>query len=245
MRPLIIAHRGASGHEPENTLSAFELAIELRADMIELDLHATRDGEVVVIHDDDLSMTTNLKGRVSTSNLAELRLADAGKGGQIPTLTETLDLARGRIQLYLELKNPGAARDTVRLVREFGMVSDVLIASFDLALMKWLKTENHDLKIGLILGTESIDPVIRFREHYPWIALKKFNYQILSLQLNLCRPRTILRARESGKMIFAWTANDEVAFRRLINLGVDGIVTNFPDRLAAILFGDSGSQLKN
>ena len=167
--------------------------------MIELDLHATRDGEVVVIHDDDLSVTTDLKGQVSGMTRAELLRADAGKGERVPTLRETLDLTRGRVQLYLEIKDGRAAKETIRLVREFEVKDEVLLASFDLELMKRVQTENEDLRIGLILGTESFDPLIRFREHFPWIALKEFQYEVLSLQLNLCRAKTILRAHESGK----------------------------------------------
>jgi len=236
LRPLIIAHRGASGYQPENTLRAFELAIEQRADMIELDLHATSDGEVVVIHDDDLSVTTDLKGSVSSLTRAHLFRADAGHGERIPTLRETLDLARGRIQLYLEIKDARAASGTVQLVREFKVEDEVLLASFDLELMRQVQAENKDLRIGLILGTESFDPLVRLREHFPWLALKGFKYQVLSLHLNLCRAKTIAKAQESGKMVFAWTANDENTISRLIDLGVDGIVTNYPDRMAALVF---------
>ena len=240
LRPLIIAHRGASGYEPENTLRAFELAIKQRADMIELDLHASSDGEVMVIHDDDLTVTTDLKGLLSRTTRAELLHADAGQRERIPTLRETLDLARGRIQLYLEIKDARAAKGTVQLVREFQVKDEVLVASFDLELMRQLQAENKDLRIGLILGTESFDPFVRLREHFPWIALKGFQYQVLSLQLNLCRPKTIAKAHESDKIVFAWTANDETTISRLIDLGVDGIVTNYPDRMAGVVFRDSG-----
>src|SRR5438105_11174989 len=108
MPPLVIAHRGASVAEPENTLRAFELAIKQGAQMIELDLHATRDGRVVVIHDEDLRHTTNLTGRISELTLAEVRRADAGKGEHVPTLEETLDLAHTRARLYIEIKDARA-----------------------------------------------------------------------------------------------------------------------------------------
>src|SRR5437016_1521532 len=96
MLPLVIAHRGASAYEPENTLRAFALAIEQGAQMIELDLHATRDEQVVVIHDFTLDHTTNLTGPVNQLTLAEIKKADAGKGERVPTLDETLDLTLGK-----------------------------------------------------------------------------------------------------------------------------------------------------
>jgi glycerophosphoryl diester phosphodiesterase len=208
--------------------------------MIELDLHATRDGEVVVIHDDDLTVTTDLKGRVSSMTRAQVLCADAGDGERVPTLRETLDLARGRIQLYLEIKDAKAATGTVQLVREFQVEDEVLLASFDLELMRRVQAENRDLKIGLILGTETFGTLVRLREHFLWIALRGYQYQVLSLHLDLCRRKTITKAHESGKTAFAWTANDETTIRRLIDLGVDGIVTNYPDRMAGMVFRDSG-----
>ena len=104
LRTTVIAHRGAKAVEPENTLRAFSRAMEMGANMIEMDLHATRDGHVVVIHDNDLRHTTNLRGKVSEMTLEEVRRADAGKGELVPTLQETLELTRGKIQLYLEIK---------------------------------------------------------------------------------------------------------------------------------------------
>jgi glycerophosphoryl diester phosphodiesterase len=139
--PIVIAHRGASGHEPENTLRAFEVAIRQGAQMIEVDLHQSRDGHVVVIHDDDLSRTTDRPGRIAKKTLAEIRQADAGKGERVPTLQETIETARNRVELYLEIKDAGAGTETVRIVREMGFAKDTLIASFDLKLMRQLREQ--------------------------------------------------------------------------------------------------------
>src|ERR1051326_2126264 len=207
MPPLVIAHRGASRSEPENTLRAFELAIKLGAQMIELDLHATRDGQIVVIHDADLSHTTNLSGQVSELTLEEVRRADAGKGERVPTLEETLDLARGRVQLYLEIKDARAAAETLRMVRERGCQSEVLIASFDLELMRQLGDEVKDIELGVILGTESFDPRVRWREALPWIALRRINYQVLSIQATLCFRYLVKQIKQHGKRLYVWTVN--------------------------------------
>ena len=238
MPPLVIAHRGASAVEPENTLRAFELAIQLGAQMIELDLHATRDGHAVVIHDEDLKHTTDLTGCVSQLTLAEVRRADAGRGERVPTLEETLDLARGRVRLYLEIKDARAAAETLRLVRARGCQAEVLIASFDLQLMRQLGREVSDLELGVILGTASFNPRVRLREALPWLALRRINYQVLSMQVEICFRYLVTQIQQRGKRLYVWTANDEPTFARMIARGVDGIVTDVPDRLVSYLKKD-------
>lgn len=232
---LVIAHRGASAVEPENTLRAFARSIEMGAQMIELDLHCTRDGQVVVIHDDDLSHTTNGRGRVSRLTFDEVRLADAGKGERVPTLQETLELTRGRVQLYLEIKAPAAAAETLRIVRAFGCQDEVMLASFDLELMKQLGEEVSDMEIGLILGTPSLNPRVRWREAFPWLALRQFKYQTLCMQVKMCTSILARNIKRQGKKLYVWTANSEADYARMIKRNVDGIVTDTPDRLLAYL----------
>jgi glycerophosphoryl diester phosphodiesterase len=232
---LVIAHRGASAVEPENTLRAFERAIQMGAQMIELDLHLTQDGHVVVIHDDQLSHTTNLRGRVSRLSLDEVKQADAGKGERVPTLQETLELTRGRIQLYLEIKAPQAAAETLRLVRAYSCQDEVMLASFDLKLMERLGEEVTDMEIGLILGTPTLNPRVRWREAFPWIALRHFNYQTLCMQVKMCSAALARNIKQQGKMLYVWTANSEADYARMSARNVDGIVTDTPDRLIAWL----------
>lgn len=235
MRPIVIAHRGASGTEPENTLRAFETALRQGAEMIELDLFLTADGHPVVTHDDDLSVHTDRRGFVTRLTLDEVREADAGRGEPIPTLAETLALVRGRARLYLELKDPRVAGETIRLVRESGMAGDCLLASFDLGLMRELGDWISDIEIGLIIGTASLNPYVRLREAMPWRFLQRYNYQTLSVETRLCRRRLVEETHRLNKRLFVWTANSEATCRRLIALGVDGIVTDYPDRLLSLL----------
>ena len=232
---LVIAHRGASAVEPENTLRAFARAIEMGADMIELDLYRTLDGQIVVIHDDDLHHTTNAHGRVSQLAFADVRQADAGKGERIPTLQETLELTRGRVQLYLEIKAPEAAQETLRIVREFKCEDEVLLASFDLDLMRRLGHEVRDMEIGVILGTPSLNPVTRWREAFPWLELRHFPYQTLCMQVKLCSASLARHIKQQGKKLYVWTANSEAEYARMMARNVDGIVTDTPDRLRAYL----------
>ena len=233
--PLVIAHRGAKAVAPENTLLAFSRAMEMGANMIELDLHATRDGHVVVIHDDDLRQTTNLRGKVSELTLEEVRKADAGKGERVPTLQEAFELTRGKIQLYLEIKDHKAAAETVRMVREYGVKNEVMLASFDLPLMKKLGDEISDIEIGLILGNTTLNPFVRWREAFPEIALKNYNYQTLCMQVKLCSTRLARNIKAQGKKLYAWTANSEQEYGTMIERGVDGICTDTPDKLIKFL----------
>ncbi len=233
--PLVIAHRGASAVEPENTLLAFSRAIEMGADMIELDLHATRDGHIVVIHDDNLRNTTNLRGKVSEMTLDEVRKADAGKGERIPTLQETLELTCGKIQLYLEIKDRKAAAETVQMVRDYGVKNEVMLASFDLPLMKKLGDEISDIEIGLILGNATLNPFVRWREAFPEIALKNYNYQTLCMQVKLCSARLARNIKQQGKKLYVWTANSKQEYQTMIERGVDGICTDTPDKLIEFL----------
>ena len=235
MLPLVIAHRGASAYEPENTLRAFDLAIKQGARMIELDLHLTRDNRVVVIHDETLDHTTNLSGRVNALSLHDIKLADAGKGERVPTLEETLELTLGKARLYLEIKDPNAAGETLRLIRERGCQDEVMIASFDLDLMRQLGREVRDIELGVILGTPGFNPVVRWREAFPWIALRDINYQVLCLQVELCFGYLARQTRKDGKKLYVWTADEDRQFARMSACGVDGIVTNRPDRLVAWL----------
>lgn len=231
MPPLIIAHRGASGYAPENTLRAFALAIEQGAQMIELDLHATRDERVVVIHDATLNHTTSLRGRVDQLTLAEIKQADAGQGERVPALEETLELTQGRVRLYLEIKDRRATAETLRIVRARGCQAEVLLASFDVELMRQLGQEVRDIELGVILGSRTLNPRVRWREAWPWWALRSINYQVLCMQVELCFPYLARRVKAAGKRLYVWTANNERQFARMTALGVDGIVTNFPDRL--------------
>lgn len=236
MRPLVIAHRGASVAEPENTLRAFDLALHQGAQMIELDLQITRDGHVIVLHDEDLARTTDMQGLVAEMNLDEVRRADAGRGERVPTLKETLELARGRARLYLEIKDVRAGSETLRVVRAMNCADDVLIASFDTVLMQRLSEEVHDVELGVIVGLPSLNAdILRWRESFPWLALRAINYQVLSVQSELCFGFLVDKMREKGKTLYVWTVDSEKGFERMTERGVNGIVTNVPDKLIQYL----------
>lgn len=235
MSPLVIAHRGASAYQPENTLAAFALAIQQGAQMIELDLHCSLDNQVVVIHDETLDHTTNLTGRVDQLTLAEIKKADAGRGQQVPTLEETLDLTIGKLRLYLEIKDAKAAAETLRIIRARRCQDEVMLASFDIELMRRLGDEVRDIELGVILGNETLNPIVRWREAFPWIALRRVNYQVLCMQVELCYGYLARQTKASGKKLYVWTADEDAQFAKMIERQADGIVTNKPDRLIEFL----------
>jgi glycerophosphoryl diester phosphodiesterase len=235
--PIVIAHRGASGYEPENTIRAFEQAISQGAQMIELDLHLSKDRRVVVIHDDDLTRTTDRSGKIAEKTLAEIRRADAGKGERVPTLEETIETARNRSELYLEIKDVGAGEETVRIVRDLAFTKDALIASFDLKLMRQLRSEVSDIRLGLIVGVPTLNPFSMSRETIPWALSRRLNFDVLSIETVLCQTMLVDRVKREGRKLYVWTANDEKAYQKIVARDVDGIVTNFPDRLVKFLAG--------
>ena len=156
-RPLVIAHRGASAYRPENTLAAYELAVAQQADMIEVDLHRTRDGEVVVIHDAELDRIGG-RGEVGEASLAELRSLDAGRGQRVPTLDELLDGFGSRIALNLELKQgnhgayPGLPALAAEAVRARGLLERTLFSSFYDPVLADLRRVEAGARIALLLS---------------------------------------------------------------------------------------------
>ncbi|HEY5657818.1 MAG TPA: glycerophosphodiester phosphodiesterase family protein, partial [Myxococcota bacterium] len=155
--PLVIAHRGASAARPENTLSAFALALEQGADMIELDLHRTRDGALVVAHDESLERLGGT-GEIGAATLVEIRALDAGEGEKVPTLDEVLDRFGGRIALNLELKRgvaadyPGLERAVLDAVEARGLLDQALFSSFSDPILRRLRARSRAARIGVLVS---------------------------------------------------------------------------------------------
>jgi glycerophosphoryl diester phosphodiesterase len=220
--PWIIAHRGASAYEPENTLRAFHRAIDLGADMIELDVHLSGDGEVVVIHDEELSRTTDGSGRVSDYTLDELRRFDAGKGEPIPTLQEVVDLVRGRCRLYVELKGAGTPRPVAALIRANRFEALTIVGSFQPALIRQLRALGQPIATSLLVGPDSRDPVAE------------------ALAAQFLTPDLLARIRHHGLGVILWHEEREEVIQALRGLDVDGVCSNRPDLLRAILAAPDG-----
>ncbi len=231
--PLIIAHRGASGELPENTLPAFAGAIEAGAQMCELDVQLTRDGVAVVIHDQTVDRTTNGAGPVAAMTLSEIRRLDAGArfsaafaGTRIPTLEEVLKLVHGRCALDGELKSPGVEREVCRLLRAHDRMDDTIVSSFDWDALAAARRLEPALGLGVLAEADleaMFETALRLR------ALS------VNPRYNLVIPSLIERAHRAGLKMLVWTVDNATDIKRLLALGVDGIMTNYPSRLAALL----------
>ena len=236
-KPWIIAHRGASGHSPENTLAAYERAVQLGAGFIETDLHLTRDAQFVAIHDPTLERTTNGRGSVRDFTLAELRRLDAGKwfdrdfmGQRIPTLDEILDFARKNdVIFYLEVKYDaawGMHHSLMAALQNAQNAARTIVISFDQTTLAALRRVDASIMMGL-LGDES-------GADYVKDALELGARQLCP-QSSLATPELVERAHGADLQVATWTVDDVEEMRRMIAAGVDGIMTNFPGRLRALI----------
>ncbi len=230
-RPLVIAHRGASGHRRENTLEAYELAVEQRADMIEIDLHRTRDAATVVIHDE---RPTGLAApEIGRATLAEVRALDLGDGARIPTFDEVLDAFGPRIALNVELKRgtggpyPGLAAEAARAVARRGLLAQTLFSSFDDAYLAALAQSEPAARRALLLDLRSAAR--------PLERARSVGAEAINPWLGLATRELVDAAHAEGLAVYVFTVNREEDMRRLLGLGVDGIFTDYPDRLRALL----------
>lgn len=234
-RPVCYAHRGARVRAPENTLRAFRLAFELGADAIECDVQRSRDGRLVIIHDGTVDRTTDGSGWVAEMSFAELRLLNAGRGERIPTLEETLALVRERGGgINLEVKGEsvaealGTAEAMLAALRglEEGIRGRALVSSFAHAAIALLKARLPWLRTGALFGDEW-----RGRDLVaPALAV---GAEALHPGLRLVTPELVRRAHDAGLAVNVWTVNRPADMRRLIAWEVDGIFSDYPERVVA------------
>jgi glycerophosphoryl diester phosphodiesterase len=231
-----IAHRGASAYEPENTLRAFERAIQMGATMLELDIHLSKDGHPMVIHDVEVSRTTNHKGQVSDMTLMQIKKLDAGKGEKIPTLTEVVDLARDRVKLYIELKGQRTPVPIVDALNSMAFVDQVIVSSFYPWLIQKVKFLNPKIRTSMLIRSE--DQEADFVE---WTLAVAADYVHPCWENETPTPHKLLtkewlfNVRSAGLGIISWHDDRLFELQELVKLGLDGICTNKPDVLTAIL----------
>ncbi len=252
-RTQVIAHRGGAGLRPENTLAAFEHAVEIGTDMIEMDVQGTADGAIVSIHDPTVDRTTDGKGRVDSFPLSELRKLDAGynwsddggwtfpfrgKGIRVPTLDEVFTRFPAT-RMIVEMKHvgPAFAQSLCALIRRFGMTGKVLVASM-----------NEDALIAFRGACPEVATSMSGREARVFSGLHLLNLAAAysapapALQIpdrlgdNIIATRGLVEAAQRRNLkVHVWTINDEARMRQLIRIGVDGIITDRPDRLLELL----------
>ena len=219
---LCFGHRGACGYEPENTLSSFAMAIDMGCHWIELDVYAV-EGELLVIHDDSLERTTNGEGDVMASGLTYLRSLDAGGGQQIPTLREVTELVDKRCGLNVELKGPDTALP----------VSKFLASLCDCG---W---DRHQFLLSSFDHPElaKADPGFRrgalFHKAVPDYFARASNLSAYSINLsrNLVDEKLVDEAHSRGFKVYVYTINEPGEIQRMVGLGVDGVFSDYPDRV--------------
>jgi glycerophosphoryl diester phosphodiesterase len=218
---LRIGHRGAAGHEPENTLLSLNKAVELGCDMTEIDVHVCKSGEVVVIHDEEVFRTTNGTGFVSQMTLDELKSLDAGKGEKIPTLKEVLKTLKGRIQLNIELKGEGTPIPVHRILENSGWSKDeYLLTSFNWNMLDEYRELDRQARLGPLAHINAF--------HAARYAVKIDAYCVNPLH-HLCRKTFITKTHKKGLKIFPWTVNDPLDIEKMKDYEVDGIISDYPD----------------
>lgn len=238
--PIVTSHAACAGHAPENTLAGIRKALELGADAIEIDLHATADGIPVLLHDDHVDRTTDGQGEITGMTLEEARRLDAGarqhegrfSGERIPTLAEVLDLTRGRCLLVLEVKQAGIEEALLEVVRQAGALDDCEAHSFQPGIVGRLRSLEPRLPCGLLTDGGHVKD---WREFFAFAL--SLNAQAISVGHRAVQPEIVRAAHLRDLTVLTWTADLEDDFRRLLAAGVDGITTNFPDRARAVVDG--------
>jgi glycerophosphoryl diester phosphodiesterase len=231
---MAIAHRGASSYAPENTFAAFDLAIEMGARHLELDVHFSSDGHLVVIHDDTVDRTTDGSGPVTSRSLAALTALDAGawfdpcfKGERIPTLGAVLERYWGA-HLHVELKghSAGLAQRAVDMIRSSGIATNVTITSFQKAKLEETRAYAPELPTGWLVGEVS-DAVVA--------QARAMGLTQLCPRAGAVTPELVSRLHAEGLVVRAWGVAAEDLMRQVMTAGADGMTVNFPDKLLAYL----------
>jgi len=224
---LKIAHRGAKGYEPENTLKSFQKALDLKADGIELDVHLSSDGHIIVIHDETIDRTTNGKGLVNTFSLSELKAFLIDGEYQIPTLNEVFDLVDKKCLINIELKGLGTAAKVVALIEEYiaeknWNYEDFIVSSFDWDLLQETSNLNSNILIG-VLTEEDLAKALAFAEVIKARAINP-DYQLLNAE-------NVKQIQEKGLLVLPWTVDEEEDIQKIKSYNVDGIISDFPDKI--------------
>jgi len=226
----IYAHRGASAELPENTMAAFRRAVELGADALELDIHATRDGVLVVSHDPDGRRMAGVAERLADLTFAEAQRWDVGSGERLPRFEDVVS-EFAALPLNVDLKR-GAADATVALLRRMGAEERVCLASFQVATMRRVRALGYRGPTALsraeVLAVLALPAAVR---RGPW----RMRAQRAQLPVSLGRPWIIARMKALGLAVDFWTVDDPDLARRLVDRGADGIMTNDPRRIVPAL----------
>lgn len=228
---MLIAHRGASDLAPENTLKAFDLAIELGANFIEFDVRRTVDNEIVIMHDPGVFRTTHRLGFVKRLTLKKIKSLNAGNGESIPTLKELLQATKGKIGYMCELKVKGISEKVVKILSENNALDSTILISFKHKELLKCQIEHPELKLGAIIPSGFGWITNWFFKKKLLTYLSEKNFFSINPFFPLVDKRFVDRAHESDLKVFPWTINSKSKMKKLSKMGVDGILTNHISKL--------------
>ena len=225
--PLVIGHRGAKGHLAENTLPSISKAIELGVDGVEIDVFQCASGELVVFHDKTLEKLTNATGYIEALDLDSIQRIEVLNGFSIPTLGEVLDLIKGRIFLNIELKGSQTALKTDKLLKTYFKLKawspdKILISSFNWQELKIFRKVNREISIAILTEDDPLD-AIPIGLELNAVAINP-NYESLNSE-------NVSKINKAGFKIYPWTVNAPEDINRMIIYGVEGIISDFPERI--------------
>jgi glycerophosphoryl diester phosphodiesterase len=231
---IVMAHRGASSENPENTKIAVRKAGESGADYSEIDVHQTRDGKIILMHDETLDRTTSGKGYIWDHSWEEIRYLDAGswfgeefQGEPVPSLEEIIRFASGRIKLNIEIKiskeEPDKVSKVMDIIDKYDFRDECVVTSFDRMTVEKVKEIDSRIQTGFIFGKNYPDNVFTG------------SWDILSCNYKIVDEAFVQKARENKKKIYVWTVDQKNEMLRLIGLNVDAIITNKPGFLLDVL----------
>jgi glycerophosphoryl diester phosphodiesterase len=235
-----IAHRGASGRYPENTRLAFIKAIEAGVDMIELDCQMTQDGHVVVFHDERLMRTAGIRGTIRSKTLEQLKRVDIGqwrkkvfKGERILTLEEALEVIGGNADLCLEIKSyadspPGIEIKILFIVSHYDCLDRTIFSSFDYHCLVRVRELAPEASLGVIVGSHT-------REN-PLEVARRLTANSLHVQREIATREFLTRVWDEGLDVFVWTVNEVRDMEILVSMGVQGLISDFPERFCKLRY---------
>jgi glycerophosphoryl diester phosphodiesterase len=216
---VVLAHRGSSITAPENTLASFRLAIEERADMIELDVQESLDGEVLVAHDSDLMKVARSPMKIWEHTAAELRTIDVGKNERVPKLAEVLEACKGKIDVMIELKSYGHSQKleerVATLVDSAGMQNETAFMSLNHDMIRGMRHVRPHWRVGALAAKAIGDP-------------SEIDADFLAVEASMATGRFVRRAHRAGQDVYVWTVNDPAAMLGALSRGVDGLITDKP-----------------
>lgn len=224
--PMIVAHRGAMGYEMENTIASVEKALALEASMIEIDVFQIASGELVVFHDAKLDRLSNGSGPIINYDWKSLSEVVLEGGHRIPLLSEVLAVVKGKAKLNIELKGPHTALPVLALIEPLvttgeWALEDIVLSSFDWPLLLQARLQNSRIPIAVLTEGDPLDAIDMARS----VQASAINPYFKSLS-----PEVVEKIQAAGYQVFTWTVNSPEDLAAMKAMGVDGIITNFPDR---------------